>query len=306
MQASKKRIRAILQALLVTFLWSTSWVLIKITLQDIPPLTFAGLRYTLAAILLLPGLLKQKAQLKALTKKNWLQLILLGWVFYTLAQGGMFLALNQLEAVTLSLLLNFSALLVAILSVLFQKEVPTGRQWLGIAVFIGGVMVYFYPYVSVKGQYLGLVLALIPIVSNAFGTLMGRAVNREKLASPLVVTGVSMAVGAVTMLSLGLAVEGIPRLSLVNIAVILWLGVVNTAFAFTLWNHVLQVLTAVEASLINNTMLIQIAVLAWIFLNEDPTLLDILGLILAAVGVTLAHIKKGDNFVQQVDKKNNP
>jgi len=45
---------AVLQALLVTFLWSTSWVLIKVGLEDLPPLTFAGLRYGLAALVLLP------------------------------------------------------------------------------------------------------------------------------------------------------------------------------------------------------------------------------------------------------------
>ena len=42
------RLRAILQALLVTTLWSTSWVLVKIGLEDIPAVTFAGLRYFLA------------------------------------------------------------------------------------------------------------------------------------------------------------------------------------------------------------------------------------------------------------------
>jgi len=36
-----------LQALFVTFLWSSSWVLIKFGLEEIPPLTFAGLRYGL-------------------------------------------------------------------------------------------------------------------------------------------------------------------------------------------------------------------------------------------------------------------
>ena len=39
-----------LQALFVTFLWSTSWVLIKIGLDQIPALPFAGLRYTLACV----------------------------------------------------------------------------------------------------------------------------------------------------------------------------------------------------------------------------------------------------------------
>jgi len=45
-----------IQALLVTFLWSTSWVLIKYGLDEIPALTFAGLRYTAAFLILLPGL----------------------------------------------------------------------------------------------------------------------------------------------------------------------------------------------------------------------------------------------------------
>ena len=44
---------ALLQALLVTFIWSLSWVFIKIGLQGIPPITFAGLRYTLAFLCLL-------------------------------------------------------------------------------------------------------------------------------------------------------------------------------------------------------------------------------------------------------------
>lgn len=44
--------RAVLLALAVTVLWSTSWVLIKIALPSIPALTFAGLRYALAWICL--------------------------------------------------------------------------------------------------------------------------------------------------------------------------------------------------------------------------------------------------------------
>ena len=47
-------VRAILQALFVTFLWSTSWVLIKLGLDAIPALTFAGTRYFLAFLVLLP------------------------------------------------------------------------------------------------------------------------------------------------------------------------------------------------------------------------------------------------------------
>lgn len=55
---SKTNPKAVLLALFVTFLWSTSWVLIKLGLQaSLPPVTFAGLRYTLAFLCLLPFVL---------------------------------------------------------------------------------------------------------------------------------------------------------------------------------------------------------------------------------------------------------
>ena len=72
-------------------------------------------------------------------------------------------------------------------------------------------------------------------------------------------------------------------------AIIIWLAVVNTAFAFTLWNRTLQILSALESSLINNTMLIQIAILAWVFLGETLAAPKILGLALASTGVWLAQ-----------------
>jgi drug/metabolite transporter (DMT)-like permease len=46
--AEKKHTIAVLQALFVTFLWSTSFIIIKNLLNEIPPVTFAGLRYLAA------------------------------------------------------------------------------------------------------------------------------------------------------------------------------------------------------------------------------------------------------------------
>ena len=58
-QKGSSHLRAVLQAFLVTVLWSTSWVVIKLGLKDVPALTFAGLRYSLAFICLLPFILVQ-------------------------------------------------------------------------------------------------------------------------------------------------------------------------------------------------------------------------------------------------------
>ena len=287
------RWRAILQALLVTFLWSTSWVLIKYALDEIPPLTFAGLRYTLAFVILLPGLWRHRAKVRALSIGEWGRLAVLGLVFYTMTQGGQFLTLTHLEAVTFSLLLNFTSVLVAFFGIVALREVPSRLQWGGIAIFIAGVLLYFLPASGSGERVLGFALAGFTVCANAAATVLGRSVNREKTIPPLVVTAVSMGAGAIPLLGIGLAVQGLPPLSPAGWGIIAWLAVVNTALAFTLWNRSLQRLSAVESSMINSTMLVQIAVLAWVFLGEQPGWRGVVGLMLAAVGVLIAHSQSG-------------
>lgn len=68
-------------------------------------------------------------------------------------------------------------------------------------------------------------------------------------------------------------------------------AVVSTALAFTLWNLSLRRLTAVESAGINNTMLIQIAVLAWILLSEAPGTLGLAGILIVSIGVFLTQRK---------------
>ncbi len=284
------RVGAVLQALFVTFLWSTSWVLIKFALNEIPPLTFAGLRYSLACLLLLPGLWQHRSAVRGLSGREWGKLALLGFTFYTLTQGGQFLTLNHLEAITFSLLLNFTAVLVALFGIITLREVPTGRQWAGIMLFLGGVLVYFQPVFLPTGQALGLALGGMTVCANAAAALLGRSVNRGNAIPPLVVTVISMGIGAVLLLGTGLVVQGLPPLSGSSWAVIGWLAVVNTALAFTLWNTALRTLTAMESSLINNTMLVQIALLAWLFLGESLTWSQASGLLLATGGILLVQL----------------
>ena len=128
-------------------------------------------------------------------------------------------------------------------------------------------------------------------MANAGAAVLGRSVNRGGQISPLVVTVISMGVGSVILLGSGLYFQGLPQLSPAAWGTIVWLAVVNTALAFLLWNKTLQVLTAVESSIINNTMLIQIAVLAWIFLGEQITIYGLVGLALAALGIFLVNLR---------------
>ena len=283
---------AVLQALFVTFLWSSSWVLIKFGLEEIPALTFAGLRYSLAFLILAPFVLgsrELRSSLIGLSSAGWLRLIALGLLFYTLTQGAQFVGLVYLPAVTVSLFLSFTPALVALMGIPLLSENPAPMQWGGMLIYLIGALVYLLP-VELPLAAAGLAAAVIGLLANAGSSILGRSVNREEHLHPLVVTVVSMGIGALVLLAVGLTSQGLPSLSWKSWGLIVWLAAVNTALAFTLWNHTLRRLTAVESSLINNTMLIQIALLAWVFLDEPLSPKGVAGIILAAVGVLAVQL----------------
>ena len=256
-------------------------------------MTFAGLRYTLAFLVLLPFALRRRhlTGLGRLSRGTWLQLIALGLLLYAITQGAQFLGLTYLPAITVNLLLSFTIIVVVVLGIWTLGELPTKAQWIGTVVFLAGVSIFFYPPVFPHEQTIGIIIVLAGVFANAVSSILGRNLNRGKTIPPTVITVISMGIGGLTLLVVGLATQGLPSLSLSNWGIIVWLAVVNSAFAFTLWNHTLRTLSAMESSIINNTMMIQIPILAWIFLDEDPSALEIIGMVLAGVGSLIVQLR---------------
>ncbi len=277
-----------LQALLVTVLWSTSWVLIKVGLSDdLPPLTFAGLRYTLAAALLVVALVvspRRRAELATTSTSTRRAIVALGVVMYAITQAAQFIGLSLLPAATLSLLLSFTPALATVVAGPALGESARPRQWAGMGMAVVGAAIYLTGDLGVS-PLAGLIVGVIALAANATAALLGRHVNRIAGLSPLTVTAPSMAIGGTLTLATGLVVDGLPTVSRSGWAIIGWLAVVNTAFAFTLWNHTLRSLTATESSAINNTMLVQIAVLAALFLDESLTIAQWTALAVVSTGI---------------------
>jgi len=292
---------AILQAIFVTILWASSWILIKIGLRNsIPAITFAGLRYGLAWLCLTPFILfkcEQRLAIMQLSRIDWLRLGALGLVFYTLTQGSQFLGLAYLPATMLNLLLNLTPVIVGIAGIVFLNDHPAPMQWFGIGLATVGVGFYFLPIALPQTQVIGVIVALVGVMANAGSSLLGREINRSGTYSPLLVTYVSMGIGSLLLLVIGTATQSLGSIAWKDWAIIIWLAVVNTALAFTLWNHTLRTLTAVESSVINSLMMPQIAILAFVFLDEVLSAKEIWGIILVGIGVLIVQLKR-QNKVQ--------
>jgi drug/metabolite transporter (DMT)-like permease len=284
---AKGRLGALLEALLVTFLWSTSYIFTKIGLTEISPLLLVSLRYVVASLVLVPVAVL-RGEHRALDRRAALKLAFLGITGYSVAQGLQCVGLYHLPAVTVTFILNFTPVMVLVIGLVFLDTPPTTRQVAGIVLVIAGAYIYFggVPADSITG----VIITLVSGLGWAAYLVAGRAFFKPGDIGPLGLSAFAMGVGTVFIAGSAWFIEGFTALSPSGWGIVLWLGVVNTAAAFFLWNHALQRVEAFEISILQNTMLIQIAVLSVIFLGETLTAMKMLGMAAVFVGVLIVQI----------------
>ncbi|MCE7733911.1 MAG: EamA family transporter [Candidatus Heimdallarchaeota archaeon] len=298
---------SILQALLVTVLWSSSWIIIKFGLKNLTPVMFAGMRYSAASIVLLIILFRDRESITILHQMPrlwWLNLAFYGLIFISITQAMQFVGLALLPAITVTFMLNFTAIFVLILAIFLIDEIPNFRQAAFVVLGFAGVLVYFYPFDFGDISIWGLIAVSIGVIANALSSILGRKYNRDREYSPLIITTISMTIGSLVLLIFGLLIEGVPQLGFLNIIYILWLAIVNTAFAFVLWNKAMQELSAIQITLINGTMLPQITILSIIFLGERPANLEWLGIfciLVSAIAIQLVSGNNNNNRSKQIE-----
>jgi drug/metabolite transporter (DMT)-like permease len=224
-------------------------------------------------------------------------LVAAGICGYTLAQGLQFVGLFYLPAVTTTFVLNFTPIFVLVLGILLLREKASRLQLVGLLVALLGAYVFFSERLSGAGQQIGILTVVVSALSWAIYMIVIRRIQRADSFGSLKLTTLTMGIGTAGLVLLAVVFDGPRPISLNGLLIILWLSVVNTALAFLLWNHALRFIHAYELSVIQNSMLVQIAVLAWIFLDERLTYVMTLGILLVIVGVVvvqLAAINKGE------------
>lgn len=283
---------AILLAFFVTFLWSTSFVIIKIGLETTTPMLFSGFRYLLASIILLLLVLlnpKRFQEVRTLKRSEVLLLTIYGLVFITFTQGLQYLSLNLLPAITVSQLLTLTPVIVLLMSNFLLKEVPSKFDIIFLIIALIGVFLFYYPFSIPLSELLGLLFLVLCLFSNASATILGRHINSSMQKAALTITSISMFFGGVLLTILGLVFEPFV-ISITEIVYVIILAVFNTALAFTIWNKSMKTLRALDISLINNTMLPQITVLSIIFLRESLSLVELLALVIIFFSVILIQV----------------
>lgn len=267
-------------------MWASAFVVIRHVAHDISPGALGAGRLIVAALVVLPLVLRRGWVTP--TRREWTLLALggVGWF------GVYNLALNagerHVDAGTAAMIIQIGPVIVALLAVpLFGERL---HAWLiaGMVVGFAGVAVIARGSTSDAGaSVLGVVLVLVAAAMYAVGVLTQKVLLR-RIPSVQVVF-VSFLMGAVTCLPFASDLPSIVGGGGAQLWWIVYLGVLPTAVAFTTWAYALTHTDAGALSL--TTFLVPgIATLvAWLTINEVPPSLTFVGGALAIVGVLMTR-----------------
>lgn len=288
----KFKLVAIISAVFVTLLWSSSYFLNVYAFNEgVGPLTLAGLRYGVAFIVLYLLSLRKREEKEKPGKISWNYILLLGISGYLVAQGFQYWGQFYITPTQTSLLLNIgNTSIVAILASILIKERINKITVFGMIGVISGAGLYYYPWEFSLQDTLGITLVVFSSIGYGVHLISTRFFITKYSAEPTELVMKPMLIGAIGMLSMGLFLEELPSFSWNLVLIVLWLGIVNGSIAFSLWTWSQKYLEAFESSIINNLMLVEIAICDMLLLNRSFSTLQFTGLMFVTVTVLIVQI----------------
>lgn len=287
-----------LWALLATVLiWSSSFAVIKLGLEQINPYFLAFIRALIAAVFL-GSIIALKGEGRVFlryVRERWRILSLLGLVGIALFDVLQNVGIHHTSSALAGILLNTNPLFITLLSAMFLREIITRGKLAGVLIGFAGmcVVVLFgaadLDEVLASQTFIGNVLIVLSAVTWAVYSIL----NKRAVAgsSPLHLTCAMYVFGTLFSLPLlGLFDTGqLVELSLRSWAIIVYLGGVASGLTFFLWSFALSRMEASRASVFLFLIPIAAIFVGWAFLHERITAAAVLGSLLVVAGIYLSE-----------------
>ncbi len=275
----------------LTFVWGSTWLFIKVGLGDLPPFTFAGIRFVIALVPLALFLVSRRVRFPR-DASDWILLAGTGILTFTVGYGLVFWGEQYISSGLTAILYTTYPLFGSIFaSWIIPSEPLRMRRVVGALLGLGGVALIFADQLRLSGSLAvwGALAVLVSAVSGAFSGVLLK--HRGSHLNPFVVTFVQMALGGLPLLALGLVKEGNPlHLAWTPKALfsIFYLAIVGTTVAFVLWYRLLQTTQVTRAQFMPVLNTLVAVALGWLVLGENYGLKGALGSVAILSGLLLA------------------
>lgn len=276
--------------LLLAFIWGSTWIAIRIGLQETPPFISSAIRLLFAS-LILSGYMRILGVRHPDDRQTHLILLAVGLAVFAIPYGLIYWGQQSVTSGLASVLFASFPIWVAIEAHFF---VPGERlnltRMAGSILGFSGIVVVFWERMTAGGH--STLPGMVAIVTSAFISGFGSVIGRRfaKRYHPVVWNSLPMLYGGILLLTVGLLLEHDKpaNWSARSVGALLYLAVIGSCVAFVLYFWLLRHLATTTVSLIALITPISAMGLGWLVLHEGVTQGMLAGTVLIGLGIALA------------------
>jgi drug/metabolite transporter (DMT)-like permease len=287
-----------LQVILMYAIFASSFPLTKILLSYSEPFFMTGIRMVAGGIILLFYHMAYKKNSFTISKNQYFlyaQIIVIGFYLNYIAR---FWSINYLSSAKASCIFAINPLIASLFSYLFLGETTSKRQWLGFAFGICSLIPIFLPLtitdslISHSLMFSGPEwIMLFSVIADCYKWILIRKLILNHACSPIMVNGLSMAIGGILALLTAFPAEGfLPVSSLIPFVgyMILYIFISNV-ISYNLYGFLLRSYTVTFMSLAGFMAPLFASFYGWFFLQEELHGNFFLSVAMLAIGLYLFY-----------------
>lgn len=285
-------IALVVSYVLICVIWGTTWLAIKVSIFTVPPFLSAGIRFSLASLIIL-AVLKVRKYKYRFDLKEIVFLLLIGLGSFSVPYGLVYWAEGRVTSGLTAITFAVMPFFAAILSRIYLKTNDLSpSKILGIAIGFAGLTVIFWNDLDIGslGTVEGILAVVLSAILNAVVVVAVKKYGRE--IDPIYINLIPMALGAITLLLTSFFVEdwrGV-EFNLATIVAIVYLAAFGSALAFALYYYLLKHISVVLLSMTSIVTPVIALFSGAIFLQEKFPPGTLFGSALILGGILLMNI----------------
>jgi drug/metabolite transporter (DMT)-like permease len=280
----------------MNIIWGGTYGATKSLMQHAPYFLVTTTRFALAALPLLAYVAKRYGL--RMDRGDLLRCAAMGLATFTLSPALMYAGVGRGRAADAAILTAMEPLLISLGAYLYLRERIAPRTRVALAVaFAGAVLLSEFWRAQGAARPLSIVLIAAAVCCEAVYSVVGKDVLRRQ--PPLKVVAVALACGSTVNLAVSAAAGWLPRLGGLTggdwLTLAVYLSLLCTVIGYSVWSMSLKNTAAANVAITIFVQPLGGFVLSWLWVNETPSLFQLLGagLVVAAVAISARRAEPG-------------
>mgnify|MGYP001300343874 CR=1 FL=1 len=268
-------------------LWSSAFITTKPLIDNSDPFSALAFRFSIVTIGFFLFSLYSKQKI-LISKKHFLESFFSGVLFHGLYLGGVFFSISKgMPTGIAALIVTLQPILTNALSGPILNEKVTVKQWIGVLLGFSGAVLVLGLDIGSKIPMIGLIATIIALIAITSSTIWQKKLSNNL---PLSISNMYQALGGVTFHLIIIIFFAKPYIDFTQTFIIAMSHqIFLVSFgAFTILMYLIKNNSASKTVSIFFLIPATSAFMAWLFLNESLTNLDLIGFLITTIGVYIA------------------